>query len=166
MECPQGSERPYPPSEAAVTLSSIHERLVAESLLQWHRSARLAILRFIDSWNQGLRFDHSRSHKRRYRDGIFFQSLETEMHVVLPIEPFRVRSGPLLHCFAGIEKKKVVSDANFLHRRADKIIPHVARSVGFQVLKMRVIDEQHPAPILSVILQYPSQFLQIVPESR
>src|SRR5712692_472856 len=88
-----------------------------------------------------LRLDHSRGHKRCDRSGIFFQSLEIKMHITFPIEILGVRSEPLLQYLGGIEEKQVVGDANFLHRRADEIVPHAARSVGFQVLKMRMIDE-------------------------
>jgi hypothetical protein len=112
------------------------------SVAQWGRA--LAVLRLINSWNRGrrgLRLDQIRGHKRRDRGGIFLQSLETKMHIVIPIEPLGVRSGPLLHCLSGIEEKKVVGDAHFLHRRADEIVPHAAGSVRFQVLQMRVIDE-------------------------
>src|SRR5450631_1128329 len=90
------------------------------------RARALAVLRLINSWNRGrrgLQLDQIRGHKRRDRGEIFLQSLDTKMHIVIPIEPLGVRSGPLLHCLSGLKKRKVVGNDNFLTGGTAKWFP-------------------------------------------
>src|SRR3954452_9027207 len=83
--------------------------------------------------------DNGLLHERGDDSGIFRQSFESEMHVVLgPVEILRPGSKSLLQRLGGIEEMKIVGGGHFLHRGADEIVPYAARSIRFQMLKMRM----------------------------